>query len=252
MPTALSIALMLLALLSGVPQPERSAPSGMPDIVEGKGLTARLPEGPHSPASALAKGKFLVASRNIMDPFFSESVVLLINYGQNGAMGLIINRPTEMKLSVLFPEVQGLDEAEPLFFGGPVDRQRMILLVRSGSGPEDALRIFDGIYISASRTVLERMAGSPASGESFRVYSGYAGWAPGQLEAEIARGDWHVLQADAETVFKKDPSGVWPDLITHSSGLEVKAGGASESRIRIYRAKTAHFNLLRKGNHAFF
>jgi putative transcriptional regulator len=225
MPLATSIVLVLLALLPGVPQPGRSAPperAATTGMVEGNVLPAGLPEGPYRLASALVRGKFLVAGRNIIDPFFSESVVLLINYGEKGAMGLIINRPTEMKLSVLFPEVEGLEEADPLFFGGPVDRQRMMLLVRSGSGPEGALRIFDGIYMSASRAVLERMAGSSAPGESFRMYSGYAGWAPGQLEAEIARGDWHVVQADAETVFEKDPSAVWPELITLSSGMEVR------------------------------
>jgi putative transcriptional regulator len=221
MSIAFSIALLLLAVLPGVPQAETALPGG------GEVL-ASLPEGPSveraRPASALESGKFLVASRKIIDPFFSRSVVLLISYGETGAMGLIINRPTEMRLSDLFPEVEGLEDGAPLFFGGPVERQRVMLLVRTGSEPKDALRIFDGVYISASSAVLKQMAGSPSPGESFRVYSGYAGWARGQLEAEIARGDWHVLQADAGTVFDRDPREVWPELITHSSGMEVRAG----------------------------
>lgn len=222
MSIAISIALLILSVLPFAPHVQ-GEPSGA-----GQAELAGLPHAPrlepYRPASALASGKFLVASRQIIDPWFSRTVVLLISHDRSGAMGLIINRPTEMQLATLFPEIEGLDGEVPVFFGGPVQKYRMMLLVRAGSQPEEALRIFDGIYVSASSAVLKRMAGSPAPGESFRVYSGYAGWAAGQLEAEIARGDWHILQADAETVFDKEPSEVWPELITLSSGMEVRAG----------------------------
>jgi putative transcriptional regulator len=173
----------------------------------------------------LSKGKFLVASERIKDPRFMETVILLVEYDLNGAMGLIINRPTDMALANLFPDVKGLEQsAHPLYIGGPVASHQMLMLIRSGTRPGKASLVFDNIYVSSSSTLLEGMAGRLKEGEKFRVYAGYSGWAPGQLEGEISRGDWHILDADADTVFEKDPGEVWPELIRRGSGLHVRAG----------------------------
>lgn len=173
----------------------------------------------------LSKGKFLVASERINDPRFMETVILLVEYDLNGAMGLIINRPTDMALASLFPDVKGLEQsAHPLYIGGPVASHQMLMLIRSGTSPEKSSRVFDDIYVSSSSTLLESMAGRIEEGEEFRVYAGYSGWAPGQLEGEISRGDWHILDADSDIVFDKDPGEVWPELIRRGSGLHVRAG----------------------------
>ncbi len=171
----------------------------------------------------LAKGKFLVASRDLIDLNFSQSVVLLIEYGPNGAMGLVINRPTEVQLSEVLPDMAELaHRGEILFIGGPVARNQLLMLIRSDREIEGAHLVFEDVYASTSRTVLEEMVNRSGPGERFRVYAGYAGWASGQLDQEFSRGDWHVLRADRETVFEKEPSQIWNELIRWSAGQWVE------------------------------
>jgi len=170
-----------------------------------------------------SKGRFLIASRQLLDPHFAESVVLLIEYNNNGALGVIINRPSEMKLSAVLPEIEGLEQRpDTIYLGGPVARNQLLLLIRTSSPPEGSRHVFKDIHVSSSQAVIQRMIKNPESEERFRAYAGYAGWAPGQLDSEIATGGWHVLRADVETVFDKSPSEIWPDLIQRSSAQWVR------------------------------
>lgn len=191
-----------------------------------KALGSLRVSAPHSlwgslPAGAeLAKGKFLIASRDLRDPNFSETVVLLVDYERGGAMGLIINRPTEVKLAEAFPDMTGVQgRSDRVYIGGPVARGHMLLLIQSDTPPEESRHVFENVYVSSSRAGLERMIDGAKPGERFRVYAGYAGWAPGQLDQEIFRGNWHLLQADAETIFEKASSDIWPELINRSEML---------------------------------
>lgn len=215
---AIAITLMLLAILPGMPL-IGAAVSDQHAVLLPLRFLVTLPLPGRSQSEAeLAKGKFLVASRHLRDPNFSETVILLIDYDWHGAMGLVINRPTEVKLSTVLPGIEGLQQRrDTVYIGGPVARSQMLLLIRSGSQPEGSRRVFADIYVSSSRTVLQQMIDNANAGERFRVYAGYAGWAPGQLDQEVSRGDWHVLPADAETVFDKAPSEIWPELILRSS-----------------------------------
>ena len=182
------------------------------------GQYAVLSPGRLASGTMLAKGRFLVASRSLSDANFAETVILLLDYHERGAMGLIINQPTEVRLAKVLPNMAGLQQrADTVYIGGPVDRSRMVLLIRSRSALEDAQQVMDDIYVSSSRNLFERLVDKPDTGERFRVYAGYAGWAPGQLDREVARGDWHVLPADAETVFDKAPGDIWPELIRKGS-----------------------------------
>jgi len=166
----------------------------------------------------LAKGKFLVASRRLRDPNFKETVVLLIDYGQDGAMGLVINRPSEIKLATIFPDIKELKERkDTIYVGGPVAVNQMLLLVGTPLVPEASQEVTQDVYISSSWKVLERLMKNAAKDERFRIFAGYAGWAPNQLDFEISRGDWHVLKADAETVFDKKPAEIWQELILRAS-----------------------------------
>ena len=166
----------------------------------------------------LAQGKFLVASRRLMDPNFRETVVLLIRYGPDGAIGLVINRPVELKLSTILPDIKELERSkETLYLGGPVERARVLLLVRSAKPPEASMPVFGDVYLSSSQKVLQGLIKKPAKEESFRIYAGYAGWAPKQLESEFDRGHWHVLKADPETLFDKKSSEIWQELIQRVS-----------------------------------
>ncbi|MGE5301309.1 MAG: YqgE/AlgH family protein [Acidobacteriota bacterium] len=188
-----------------------------------RGMTEHILSGDPSSDERPSKGKFLVATSRINDPRFREAVILLINYDSNGTLGLIINRPTEVKISTLFPGVRELQKRlDTAFFGGPVGMEQCFMLIRSAVPPEESLHVFRDIYVSTSMSLLKRVAQGGKGGEKFRLYAGYAGWAAGQLERELSAGDWHILQADPETVFGKDPEKIWQDLNRLSSGIRVK------------------------------
>lgn len=152
-------------------------------------LAAAAPE--VEPRPTLARGKLLVANERLVDPNFRETVVLLLEYDADGALGVVINRPTDVKLALLLPDVEELRErSETVFLGGPVGRDRMLLLVRTGGdAPEESQRIFDDVFVTASLDVLRRVIRDPGPRDRFRAFVGFAGWAPRQLDDEIARGD---------------------------------------------------------------
>jgi putative transcriptional regulator len=163
-------------------------------------------------AGGPGKGKFLVARRQLIDPNFNQTVVLLVEHSEEGALGLVINRPTEVKLSDVL-EIDGAARlVEPVYSGGPVAHGRMLMLLRAPETPEGAQPVFEDVHSSGSRELLERLVTQQGAVEHFRVYAGHAGWAPGQLEAEIERGGWHVAPADSDLVFSMAPENVWPEL----------------------------------------
>jgi len=187
----------------------------------------------------LASGHFLVASQKLMDPNFSETVVLLVEYGQHGAMGVIINRPTEVKLATVLPDMQGVQKREDtVFIGGPVARSHMLLLIRSGGPLQEAQQVFGDVYISGSRAALQRLIDKAKAKERVRVYAGHAGWGPGQLDHEVARGDWLVLPADADNVFDKAPADIWLELLRRGEVQQVQ-GQESWNRLARHAGDTS-------------
>lgn len=172
--------------------------------------------------TTLSKGRLLVAGRHMQDPRFAETVILLIQYDSDGAMGVIINRPFDVSLSRALPEFEGFrNKSDLLFWGGPVAFQQVSVLFTSSVMPENSFHVFGDIYYSASSDILEEMANSEDRSRKFRVYAGYAGWAFGQLDYELLRGDWHIFQANTETIFDKNSSDIWNDLIIFDSGEQV-------------------------------
>ena len=179
-----------------------------------------------SAAETAANGVFLVAARDMRDPNFKETVVLITQPPGSGPIGVIINRPLSYRLSELFPEnetLQGRDDV--MYFGGPVRRQSLIFLVRSKQAPPRAAHVLGDVYLTQDFTGIEGLLKRADAVPGLRVYAGYAGWALGQLQSEIARGGWHVVPADAATIFEKDAAVIWPELInratmkmTHSAG----------------------------------
>ncbi len=170
-------------------------------------------------ATQPAKGRFLIASRQLGDPNFAETVVLLLGYEARGAMGVVINRPTDVRLASALPDMTELrDRSDRVFVGGPVAGNVMVVLIRSKTSLKSAQRLFGDVYASGSLTALREALGKTGKTARLRAYAGYAGWGPGQLEREIARGDWYVTSADAATVFDKPSADVWPKLIQRFSG----------------------------------
>ena len=177
-------------------------------------------------AAPPARGMFLVADREMSDPRFTESVILLLSADQTGAMGLIINKPTGSRLSEILPESwNAVRQNDRLYYGGPVGSYQLLLLLRSASAVKDAVRITQEVMVSSDRDVLRDAVLHRKAGEEYRVFAGYAGWAAGQLELELKIGQWRVISADVEMVFHKDASKVWPALIRKSEEIMVREKG---------------------------
>jgi len=165
-------------------------------------------------APSLGKGIILIASPTLRDPNFRQSVVLLCEHGPEGALGVVVNRPTAMHISEVLPQVPVLEsQRHVLFSGGPVQPNHVLLLYRLTQEPPDTHHVFDGVYLGGDTTSLERVLATPAGTEAFRAYLGYSGWGPGQLEQEMKTGSWITLPADPTVVFEKDPSRIWPDIL---------------------------------------
>ena len=165
-------------------------------------------------APSLGKGIFLIASPSLRDPNFRQSVVLLCEHGPEGALGVVVNRPTAMHISEVLPQVPVLEsQRHVLFSGGPVQPNHVLLLYRLTQEPPDTHHVFDGVYLGGDTNSLERVLATPAGTEAFRAYLGYSGWGPGQLEHEMKTGSWITVPADPTVVFEKDPSRIWPDIL---------------------------------------
>jgi putative transcriptional regulator len=202
------------------------------------------PPGPYQSQSALAKGKFLVASRRLGDPNFAETVVLLIEFGQSGTMGVVINRPTEAPLSTLLPAVKALQQrTDPVYLGGPVGRSQMIILARSSKPPEGSLQVFADVYTIGGQTVLQKILDQSGTDAKFRAYLGYAGWAAGQLEMEVSQGGWYIVPADAAAIFDKAATDIWPELIRSSEAEWVR--DFKPDRWLLLSARNERLNLAR-------
>lgn len=166
-----------------------------------------------SPAS-LEKGVFLVASPSLSDPNFYQTVLLIIAHGQGGTVGLILNRPTNVLLSEVLPDFTVLKRTPyRLFAGGPVNQTQLVLLFRLTRVLPDTRQIVGQIYVG-TLGAMERIITQRKPTETFRAFSGFAGWAPGQLEHEMLEGAWGILPSDALSIFDKDPATLWPDSIT--------------------------------------
>lgn len=178
--------------------------------------TAVAPGQPNAQQGRLARGRFLVANRTLRDPSFAETVVLLVDYDLDGALGVVVNRPTDVPLTMALPEVEELRARKDLvFLGGPVARDRMVILLRSRATPPESVKVFDQVYATGSvSALLENIDHN----EPVRAYAGYAGWGAGQLDAEVARGDWLIGPADSKAIFDDPPREMWSRFIERFAG----------------------------------
>jgi putative transcriptional regulator len=159
----------------------------------------------------LATGRLLVASREVRDATFERTVVLLFARSDEGTAGLIVNRPTQLGVDRILPSLPRVGDASTrTFFGGPVALEQVRGLLHMPVSPVDGvLQVLPGLYLLPTRSTLERAADEGVASSQLRLYYGYAGWGPGQLESEIRRGDWHVIDGDISIVFDPEPETVW-------------------------------------------
>lgn len=162
----------------------------------------------------------LVARPGLPDPNFRESVVLVTQDEKANAVGLIVNRPTQRSLASILPGERFKRFTEPVFFGGPVAANGLFALFRAPTSPGDALAMLPGLFFAGNPSTLDELMHKPPA--SIRFFTGYAGWGPAQLRGEIDRGDWYVLNADAETVFTKDTRDLWNRLMLKARTITAK------------------------------
>lgn len=176
---------------------------------------------------------FLVAKKEILDPNFRETVVL-VRPITGGAIGVIINRPTDISLGKLFPDDAVLKESNNnVYIGGPVYPRSLVFMFRSNEQPRWTLHMVDDIYLSLSINLLQELLSSPQPPGQLKVYAGHSGWGQGQLQNEIERGDWYVVPADAGLVFEMEPKKIWPELIKRATTRRVNAEQLELSHIEM-------------------
>lgn len=163
---------------------------------------------------AVGVGSFLIASPTLRDPNFSRTVVLLCEHGDTGSMGVVINRQSDV---LLCDAIQGLEHAPSacLFVGGPVQPNAVLVLHHEVEVPE-ARPVADGMALGGDEAELLNLLRSALAPRA-RVYSGYAGWGAGQLDAELTEGSWIPTVARATLVFDLAPDEVWASAV-HSLG----------------------------------
>ena len=172
----------------------------------------------------------LLSMPQMADPNFARTVVLLCDYTEEGAFGLVVNRQmTEpaWKLVKTDPPVR-VDPDLRLWIGGPVDPQRAWVLMSEAQGPDEEQReICPGVLLSASRDLTLQLLQSPPSSRS-RIIVGYAGWRGGQLDHEIAASAWLAMEVDPSLIFGVPPEDMWETAIrrlgTDPSGLQSSSG----------------------------
>ncbi len=180
---------------------------------------------PESRDAEPAAGMLLVAARGLRDPFFGQSVILLLQHDITGSKGLILNRLSDWRLSDVVSDIDGAQADQyPVFFGGPMGVHKVVMLVHTADAGAPARQVTDDIYFSDSRRVFEKLLAARTPADELHFYLGYAGWTTGQLAGEIARGSWHLVKGDPEVVFGAADK-LWEQLINElePNGIMVRA-----------------------------
>jgi putative transcriptional regulator len=184
--------------------PAPDAASGPSDILETLGAMTKLPE-------LQLTHHFLIAMPSMLDPMFGGSVIYMCEHNENGALGVVINKPTDMTMQALFEHIDlkletGLNllapiANKPIMFGGPVQDDRGFVLHTPHGQYSSSLQVSDDVAFTTSIDVLEAVA-SGTGPHHFLVSIGYSGWGAGQLEEEIARNGWLTVDADPRIIFE--------------------------------------------------
>jgi len=181
---------------------------------------------------APAPGLFLVSSRNLTDPHFSRTVIYLVAHSDDGSLGLVVNRPSHIRLADAVSDVEHeAGDAHAIYYGGPVKYSMLTMLMRSEQENSLVQLVADDVYFSHDRRVLDRLLAERKPADALRFYMGHAGWVPGQLQQEIERGNWYVVDADPATIFSTRPESLWTRLIEKldPGGLYVELEGVPSS-----------------------
>jgi putative transcriptional regulator len=158
------------------------------------------------------RGQLLISSPLLHDPNFRRTVVLMTHHDEEGAMGLVLSRPSELRVAEAVPELASFPGTEELVYvGGPVQPEAVVVLIDHEAEPE--LPIVGNVAFMQAGADLDELDAVRA-----RVFAGYSGWGPGQLEGELDESSWIVVPAEAEDVFAPDPDELWRTVLHRKGG----------------------------------
>jgi len=183
---------------------------------DGELLPSSFLPNPFRNPKELGVGKLLVAGRGLGDPHFARTVVLLVHYDEDGVVGLVLNRRTDVPLSQVLDLKAAKDRSDPVFVGGPMEPSAAFALFQSPTKVEKAEKVFGGVYLITDKSAFEKTISAQPTPDVFHVYLGYAGWTQDQLRNEVQLGAWFVFQADSATVFNSDPESLWLEMIKNT------------------------------------
>ena len=161
------------------------------------------------------RGKLLIASPALADPNFARSVVLITEHGEEGAMGVVLNRPSETDVLEVAPELGEIVEPGPVFIGGPVQPQALVVLAEFADPTAAAWIVAADVGFVGAETDRDDLERAIRRG---RVYAGYSGWGAGQLEGELSEDAWIVEAPLPAELFPDDPGALWRDVLARKGG----------------------------------
>jgi putative transcriptional regulator len=157
------------------------------------------------------KGQLLLASPALFDPNFRRAVVLVTEHNEEGAAGIVLNRPSRTAVADAVPDLLPLvDEEEPVYVGGPVQESAVLVLAEFDDPGEAAMLIVDDVGFVPGDGDFDLLA---AATRRVRVFAGYAGWGPGQLEAELEESSWLLSDVATDLIFSVPPDRMWETAI---------------------------------------
>jgi putative transcriptional regulator len=172
----------------------------------------------------LRAGQLLVATAALLDPNFDHTVVLLLDFDENGALGVVLNRPSTTPVAEILSDWGDIASAPPVLFqGGPVstDSALAVAALSAGTSPDPVgfRRLYDDAGVGTGIVDLDTPTELLAPALSgVRVFAGYAGWGSEQLRAEIETGSWHVVPSEHADLFGADPQGLWMRVLRRQPG----------------------------------
>lgn len=167
----------------------------------------------HSTMTSLAN-QFLIAMPSLDESYFGRTIIYLCEHDDEGAMGLVINKPTELSIAKVLAELNLVDEdddklsGQNVLSGGPVQTDRGFILHNDDHLWSSSLKLDDKITVTTSKDILEKL-NTEQGPQKFIMTLGYAGWSPGQLEQELAENTWLTLEADPELMFNTPVENCW-------------------------------------------
>jgi putative transcriptional regulator len=162
------------------------------------------------------RGKLLVASPALVDPNFARSVVFITEHNEEGAMGIVLDRPSETLVGDAVPQLNEVaSAAAPVYVGGPVQPSALVVLAEFSDPSAAAWIVVADVGFASADADMDDL---PDAVRRARVYAGYSGWGPGQLEAELELDSWIVEPPLPKELFPDDPEGLWSDVLARKGG----------------------------------